>query len=85
MSDFDQILHGVAPVEVFRQLMASEPGLDKRELASRFYDFFDRVDSVAIHVIWHWQQPGGRPDLPDEGVNEQLIELLRRAGYEIAK
>lgn len=85
MNEFEQMLKGIPPVDVFRKLMAAEPRVDKRELASRFVDYFERVDWEALQVIWHWHQPGGRPGLSDEGVNEALLELLAKAGYVIVK
>lgn len=85
MNDLEQILHGTPPTEVFRQIVAAEPGLENHDLALRFVDYFERVDWESLQVIWHWQRPGGRPDLPDEGVNESLIALLRKAGYVIVR
>ncbi|XXF80143.1 hypothetical protein P2318_10440 [Myxococcaceae bacterium GXIMD 01537] len=82
---FERILGGVRPTEVFRRMLEEEPSLTNAELAGRFTDYFENIDSLARQVIWHWQRPGGRPGLSDKHTDEELTELLRRAGYAMPK
>jgi hypothetical protein len=77
---FDAIQRGRKPTEVFKELLLGQV-LNNSELASRFDDYFENVNSEAIEVIWHWQRPGGRPGLTDEEVDATLLKLLREAGY----
>lgn len=50
---FGAIQQGRKPTEVFKELLL-EQGLNNSELASRFDDYFENVNSEAIEVIWHW-------------------------------
>lgn len=81
---FDLILQGIAPAEVFKCMMAAEPGLRNLELGRRFVEHFDKVESIAMQVISNWQAPGSRRPLADEMVDRWLLDLLRSAGYAIA-
>lgn len=80
---FSAILMGKQPTDVFKKLIAEDPGLTNSELAGRFVDFFEKVNSEARQVIWYWQRPGGRKALSDNAVNDRLVCLLRDAGYVI--
>lgn len=79
----ESILDGVTPTEVFRRMLALEPGLANAELARRFMDCFEGVDSIAMQFIWHWERPGIRLGLSDEDENRLLSELLRASGYAV--
>lgn len=79
----ERILKGTKPTEIFREMLAREPGLKNAQLAGEFLDHFDDVDSLARQFIWHWERPGIRLGLSDERLDELLIELLRAAGYAV--
>jgi hypothetical protein len=78
---FSSILQGEKPTDVFKKLIAAEPRLSNWELARRFVDYFEEINSEARQAIWHWQRPGGRRGLSDDAVNESLEIMLRDAGY----
>lgn len=82
---FGSSLKGVKPTVLFKELVAADPGLTNSELASRFVESFDRIDSEARQVIWYWERPGGRRGLKDDYVDESLEQMLRLAGYVITK
>lgn len=82
---FGSSLKGVKPTVLFKQLIAADPSLTNSELASRFVEFFENIDSEARQVIWYWERPGGRKGLKDDEVDESLEQMLRAAGYVITK
>ena len=80
---FEKILEGVAPTEVFKRMLESEPALDNGRLAARFRGYFENVSGLAEQLIWHWERPGYAPGMKDEKLDKALIELLRKAGYPV--
>jgi hypothetical protein len=79
---FASIIDGEKPAQLFKRLMAEDPALTNRQLASLFYEAFPNVDGVAVQHIWHWKsskKPSG--NWSDEDLNERLCELLASAGY----
>lgn len=60
---FEAIVRGERPSDVFRRLIERETGLENRELATRFAEYFENVSGEAVQAIWHWERPGGRAGL----------------------
>ncbi len=83
MIDFEEILNGVKPTEIFYRLRIVEPELDNSDLARRFVTYFDRLDGEALQTIWYWNRPPPRGGLSDVDVDSTLTKLLRDAGYTV--
>ena len=84
MNDLKNIIcNGLKPTEAFNQLIESNPEITNSELAHLFEDEFPEVSSEAVQVIWHWQRPGKKPGIDDNSLNENLVHLLKEAGYQV--
>jgi hypothetical protein len=84
MNDLKNIIcNGLKPTEAFKQLIESNPEITNSELALLFENEFPEVSSEAVQVIWHWQRPGKKPGIDDNRLNENLVHLLKEAGYQV--
>jgi hypothetical protein len=84
MNDLKNIIcNGLKPTEAFNQLIESNPEITNSELALLFENEFPEVSSEAVQVIWHWQRPGKKPGIDDNRLNENLVHLLKEAGYQV--
>ena len=77
-----RVIDGLAPADVFREVLASNPTLSNHDLAWMFVQEFPKVAATANNFIWYWKspaRPGGHFD--DALVNSELMRLLDAAGY----
>jgi hypothetical protein len=85
--DFQDILNGARPSEVFRWWLAADPDRDKYGVAREFADAFPNVDSVCKQMIWNWRAPGSPPHsaILDAQLDELLLDLIVKAGYVVSQ
>lgn len=77
----DEINSGKLPSQIFRNLITVNPLLGNIQIGEIFCDEFLNVSSLAQQIIWHWKGPGKVQGLNDEGLDAELIRLLKEAGY----
>jgi len=79
---FTSIVEGERPAQLFKRLMADDPALTNRRLASLFYEAFPNIDGVAVQHVWHWKSSKKLSgSWSDKDLDERLCELLAAAGY----
>ena len=77
----NQILTGNKPSTIFRSIVDDTPTISNIDLASSFREEFDKVDPLALQVIWRWRNPGRDIREDDDQLDTLLLCLLRMAKY----
>ena len=77
----NQILTGNKPSTIFRSIVDDAPTISNIDLASSFREEFDKVDPLAMQVIWRWRNPGRDIREDDNQLDTLLLCLLRLAKY----
>lgn len=77
-----KILEGTKPSALFRQMLAEDPCLEKREIGPLLCERFPQLDTVVIQLVWGWEGPGSiRKGLSDESLDIGVLHYLTLAGY----
>ncbi|BBB68556.1 hypothetical protein UNDYM_4303 [Undibacterium sp. YM2] len=77
----EEIYNGKLPCAIFRELIEQDPALTNFRLSQIFRLEFINVDGLAGQLIWHWKGPGKTQGMRDEVLNEELLRMLKEAGY----
>ncbi|WP_211472489.1 hypothetical protein [Collimonas humicola] len=77
----EAILDGELPTTVFKRLIEADPSIGNIRIGEMVSDEFVELDSLAQQLVWHWKGPGKNHGLSDEGLDAELLKMLKEVGY----